>query len=461
MVLTRERGRKGERARVRLTKRVIDAATVGAKQVFVWDSVIRGFALRVMPSGVKSYILQYRPATGGRKALSRRYTIGKHGSPWTAETARAEAERLLIEIKLGKDPATAKKAQRTAPTINDLCDQYLDEGVAHKKVSTLRVDKGRIECHIRPLLGRKKVAELSQADVERFLLDVKTGKTAASAPEGERKRKNGSSARGGSGVAAQCVILLGTMLSFAIGRGMRVDNPAHGVKKPKVRKMERFLSGTEIEALGKAIRDYEDNGGNPYIAAAIRLLLLTGCRKGELFSLKWQAVDIDRASIILDDSKTGRKPIYLNQPAVDILKSIPRVTNNPFVIVGAKHGSHLVNIDKTWVLIRELAGLNGLRLHDLRHSFASVAADIGMSLPIIGALLGHKETSTTARYAHLAADPLRAANEAIGAQIAASLKPKVAPRKSRIGDRLKVASAKHMRPRRLRAKRTTGKNALR
>lgn len=324
MVLTQERGREGKRARVRLTKRVIDAATVGAKQVFIWDNMIRGFALRVMPSGVKSYILQYRPAAGGRKAVSRRYTIGKHGSPWTAETARTEAERLLTEIKLGKDPAAVKKTQRTAPTINDLCDQYLAEGVAHKKASTLRVDKGRIECHIRPLLGRKKVADLSQADVERFLLDVQTGKTAVPTPEDERKRKNGSSARGGSGVAAQCVILLGTMLSFAISRDMRTDNPAHGVKKPKVRKMERFLSGTGIEALGKAIRDYEDNGGNPYIAAAIRLLLFTGCRKGELFSLKWQAVDIDRASIILADSKTGRKPIYLNQPAVNIFKSIPR-----------------------------------------------------------------------------------------------------------------------------------------
>ncbi len=428
-------------ASIRITKRLVDTARVGATQTFVWDSVVRGFGLRITSAGIKSYVLQYR-LVGGRGTASRRYTIGKHGSPWTAESARAEAERLLREIKAGRDPAAVKAAKRTAPTINDLCDEYLAEGTAAKKPSTLRVDKGRIQCHIRPLLGQKRVEDLSQADVERFLLDVKNGKTAISEPRNDDERKPGSLPKGGSGAAAQSVILLGAMLSFAVRRGMRSDNPAHGVKKPKVRKMERFLCETEIGALAKAIRHFETRAGNPHIAAAIRLLLLTGCRKSELLSLRWENVDLKRACIMLPDSKTGRKPIYLNEPAIGIFKSIPRIDGNPYVIVGAKAGSCLVNIDKAWVEIRATARLPSLRLHDLRHSFASVAVAGGMSLPIIGALLGHRESSTTSRYAHLADDPLRAANEIVGSRIAAAMGPKRIAIKGRGTNRVKRIRAK-------------------
>jgi integrase len=179
--------------------------------------------------------------------------------------------------------------------------------------------------------------------------------------------------------------------------------------RPKVRKIERFLSDAEIASLARSLRTYEVEGGNPYISNAIRLLLLTGCRKNELLTLQWDQVDLDRAHAFLADSKTGRKPVYLNAPALKIISRLPRVEGNPYVIVGERSGFHLVNIDKAWREIRAAAGMPSLRFHDLRHSYASVGAAGGMSLPIIGALLGHKEASTTARYAHLSADPLRAA----------------------------------------------------
>ena len=231
----------------------------------------------------------------------------------------------------------------------------------------------------------------------------------------------GSIARGGSGVAGQCVTLMGTLLAFAIERGLRKDNPAHGVKKPPVRKMERFLSEDEIARLAAALDDEAAASKNPYPAAALKLLLLTGCRRGEILNLQWQHVDFERQCLRLADSKTGAKVVYLNAPAATLLLELPRLPENPYVIVGAVKGAPLVGMDKIWRSIRKGAGLEGIRLHDLRHSFASVGAIGGLSLPIIGALLGHKHAMTTARYAHLSADPVRAANEAIGSRIAAAM----------------------------------------
>jgi integrase len=222
-------------------------------------------------------------------------------------------------------------------------------------------------------------------------------------------------------VAGQCVTLMGTLFTFAIERGLRKDNPAHGVKKPPVRKMERFLSESEIARLATVLDDEVNAGGNPYPSAAIKLLLLTGCRRSEILKLQWQQVDFDRQCLRLPDSKTGAKVVYLNAPAATLLHELPRVTGNPYVIVGGIRGAPLVGIDKIWFSVRKRAGLPGLRLHDLRHSFASVGAIGGLSLPMIGALLGHKHATTTARYAHLSADPVRAANEAIGERISAAM----------------------------------------
>ncbi len=407
--------------RGKITKRAVDAlAPKNGGEVVLWDQEIRGFGIRARTGGAKTYILHYRAGTG-RGAPLRKLTIGKHGSPWTPDKARTEAKRLLGLIASGEDPAKCRATERKTLTVAELCDLYLAEGATHKKPSTLKSDLGRIVHHIKPLLGRMRVDKVARADIERLLIDVKTGKTAASMPN-ERERRPGRIAAGGSGVAAQCVALMSTLLAFAVARGLRSNNPARGVKKPPVRKMERFLSEGEIARLAVALDAEFNRTGNPYPAAAIKLLLLTGGRRGEILGLQWQHVDFERQCLRLPDSKTGAKIIYLNAPALEILAGLPRISTNPFVIPGRGEGKPLVGINKFWFCVRALAGLTGVRLHDLRHSFASMGVLGGLGLPVIGAILGHKHAATTARYAHLSADPIRAANDVVGRRIATAMK---------------------------------------
>ncbi len=406
--------------RGKVTKRAVDAlAAKDGTEVVLWDQEVRGFGIRARVGGAKTYILHYRAGTG-RGAPLRKFTIGKHGSPWTPDLARTEAKRLLGLIASGEDPAEHRAGQRRILTVSELCDLYLKEGAAHKKSSTLKTDHGRIVHHIKPLLGRMRVDKVARADIERLLIDVKAGKTAAAKPN-EGRRRPGNIATGGSGVAGQCVALMSTLLAFASARGLRADNPARGVKKPPVRKMERFLSEDEIARLAAALDAESERTGNPYPIAAIKLLLLTGGRRGEILGLQWQHVDFERQCLRLPDSKTGAKVVYLNAPALEILSGLPRMESNRYVVPGKREGRPLVGIDKLWFQVRTVAGLQDVRLHDLRHSFASMGVAGGLSLPIIGALLGHKHPSTTGRYAHLSADPLRAANDVIGGRIAAAL----------------------------------------
>ena len=410
--------------RGKITKRAVDAlALKKGTEVVLWDQEVRGFGIRARAGGAKTYILHYRAGTG-RRAPLRKLTIGKHGSPWTPNKARTEAKRLLGLIASGEDPAERRATERKAFTVAELCDLYLGEGATHKKPSTLKADLGRIVHHIKPLLGQVRVDKVARADVERILIDVKAGKTAAPKPN-EDERRPGKIATGGGGVAAQCVTLMSTLLAFAVARGLRSDNPARGVKKPPVRKMERFLSEEEIARLAVALAAESSRTGNPYAAAAIKLLLLTGGRRGEILGLQWQHVDFERQCLRLPDSKTGAKIIYLNAPALEILAGLPRISTNPFVIPGRGQAKPLVGIDKFWFCVRASAGLKGVRLHDLRHSFASMGVLGGLGLPVIGAILGHKHAATTARYAHLSADPIRAANDMVGRRIAMAMKSNV------------------------------------
>jgi len=385
----------------------------------VRDSEVKGFVLVVTPAGAKSYAVDYR-AGSGRNAPKRRLTIGKHGSPWTPETARIEAKRLLAEVAAGRDPATARQEERNALTFGELIDLYVAEGAGHKKPSTLKADRGRIEHHLRPLLGKLRADRIGRAEIERMRNAVAAGKTAEKVASAERRRP-GSIAIGGKGAAAQCVALVSSIYAFAIGRGLCADNPARGVKKAPVRKVERFLSEAEIAQLAEALDAEALRSGNPYPSAAIKLLLLT---KGEIANLRWGHVDFERECLRLPDSKTGAKVVYLNAPARVLLQELPHVADNPRVIPGIRAGGAGPAIDKVWSRVRKAAELSDVRLHDLRHSFASVGAAGGLSLPVIGALLGHKHASTTARYAHLSADPLRAANNAVGARIAAAMSRK-------------------------------------
>ncbi len=408
--------------RAKITKRVVDGAAPSDATYLVRDTEVKGFVLVVTPAGAKSFAVDYRVGSG-RGAPKRRLTLGKHGSPWTPETARATAKRLLAEVAAGRDPAASRREDRKAPTFNELIDLYLAEGVSHKKASTLRVDRGRIDHHLRPLLGKLRADRMTRADVERMRDAVTAGRTAETLASGE-KRPSGTLAKGGRGAAAQCVTAVSAIFSFAIERGLCADNPARGVKKAPVRKLERFLSEAEIARLAEALDAEAQRTGNPYPSAAIKLLLLTGCRRGEIVNLRWEHVDFEHECLRIPDSKTGAKVVYLNAPARALLQELSRVEGNPRVISGTRVESASAAIDNVWPAVRKAAGLDGVRLHDLRHSFASVGVAGGLSLPIIGALLGHKHTTTTARYAHLSADPLRAANDAVGARIAAAMNRK-------------------------------------
>jgi integrase len=405
-------------ATVKLTKTRVDALKAGDTPAYLWDAELKGFGLRCTPGGVKAYIVQYRAGGGGRNAPKRRITIGKHGSPWTADTARAEAKRILGIVAHGGDPAAERQVARKAETISELIDLYLAEGCAHKKPLTLIADRGRFEHHIRPALGKRKVADVTRADIERLMADVIAGRTVK---PNKGPRRPGSLPRGGKGVAAQVVTLVGTLLAFAANRRIRTDNPAHGIDKPKARKMERFLTSEEIARLGTALGAEEKSTGNPFPATAIRLLLLTGARRSEIIGLRWAWVDLERGALFLPDSKSGAKTIHLNAPAATVLGSLPHVEGNPFVFPGERAEQVTSGIDKVWARVRSAAKLEGVRLHDLRHSAASIGAAKGASLLLIGKVLGHRQATTTERYSHLTADPVRATAELIGSHVADAL----------------------------------------
>ena len=219
--------------RAKITKWAVDnLAPKDAVEVALWDTEIKGFGVRARRGGAKTYILHYR-AGAGRNAPLRKLTIGRHGSPWTPQTARVEAKRRLGLVASGEDPAQARSAERRAMSLAELSDLHLAEGATHKKPSTLKADRGRITHHIKPLLGQKLVEKITRADIERMMIDVKTGSTASSLPKG-CKRPPGSLPSGGTGVAAQCVALMSTLLTFAVMRGLRSDNPAKGIKKPAI-----------------------------------------------------------------------------------------------------------------------------------------------------------------------------------------------------------------------------------
>ena len=398
----------------KITKRTVDALKPGD---IVWDTEVRGFGARCQKSA-KTYVLKYR--YGSRQ---RWITIGKHGSPWTADGARQQAIRLLGAIADGEDPATIRDSRKDRPTVAKLCERFLEEyATEHKKPLSQDNDKSNCNNHIIPLIGRLYVADVTRSDIDRVKRAVKEGKTAKDIKIGPRRR---SIVTGGPGVANKCLALLSKMFNMAEQWGLRQDgsNPCRHVQKYRSKAHERFLSEAELERLSAALLEAERNNiESPYTIAAIRLLIFTGARRGEILSLQWSHVDFERAMLLLPDSKTGKKAIFLSAPALALLAEMPRIAGNPFVICGQETGSHLVNLQKPWNRIRKKAGLDDVRIHDLRHSFASVGAAGGLSLPMIGKLLGHTQSATTQRYAHLAADPIKAANEAIGQRIAAMMK---------------------------------------
>lgn len=426
-----------------VTKSAVERLRPGA---ILWDGKLSGFGARRRGEGAPSYFLQYRFGRG-RKARLRWVTIGRHGSPWTPDTARIEAQRLLALVNSPSkavDPAGQRDTERKAGTVAALAAEFEKAHAKKWRPSTVRTNAALIARTIAPAFGSRRPNDVTHADVARW--HVGLGDT--------------------PGAANRALAILSSMFAWAIKHGLReAPNPCRDVKRYRGRKIERQLSAAELARLGEVLKAVEAR--EPYTVAALRLLIFTGARLGEILGLRWDWIDLDAGLIRLPDSKTGAKPIYLNAPAREVLANLPRVADNPHVIVGAKEGAALVNLEKPWRRIRDRltvelwrncevakvrdlvarlahdldrqplakecrlaavaakielpAGMVDVRIHDLRHSFASVGAGMGEGLPIIGKLLGHRTPATTARYAHLSADPIRAANEKIGARIVAAM----------------------------------------
>jgi integrase len=397
---------------MRLTEKSVARITPGDRDVFEWDDAMPGFGVRVKPSGAKSYIIQYR-----RGAVSKRMTIGSCAL-FRLEQARERARRLLSAAKDGGDPAAERDQARKAPSVSDLADRYLAEHAElRKKPSSFEADQRNIANHVRPLLGKLRVQDVTSEDIDQFLRDVQAGVTAKDEKLGKRSRRI---VRGGAGVANRCVALLSKMLNLAERWRLRPlgSNPCRGLEKFKERKVERMLSTEELGRLGDALAAYD---ASRYAVAAIKLLAFTGARLGEVLSLRWDWIDFERGEARLPDSKTGAKTLHLPPPARAVLAELSRIEGNPHVIVGSREGAALVNLEKPWRAIRKEAGLDDVRLHDLRHAFASVAVSSGVGLPIIGKMHGQSQAATTARYAHLASDPVKAAAASVASKIASAL----------------------------------------
>jgi len=403
-------------ATVKLNKRTIDGILKPARPSFYFDVDLKGFGLKVMPSGVKTFLVEYRPGAGGRSTPKRRLTLGRFGA-LTADEARDLAKSALGKVHAGDDPANDRARARAELTFDKVCDLYLEEGCETKKPSTIATDKGRIERHIKPLLGKKRVGEITRPDIEKFMRDVASGKTAA---DEKTKARGRAIVEGGKGTATRTVGLLGGIMSFAIARQFRSDNPVHGVKRYTDRKGETFLSPAELGKIGAALASLETEGANPSAVGIIRLLAFTGARKSEISGLRWSEVDIERGYLRLGDSKTGAKVIPIGAPACEVLAGVAAIEGSEFVFPASSGDGHFQGVERVWQKVRTLAGFPTLRLHDLRHSFASVGLARGDALPIIGAILGHADVKTTSRYAHLADDPVKKAADEISRSVQAA-----------------------------------------
>ena len=381
----------------KLTKRVVDAAEISGREYFIWDEDLPGFGLRVLPSGRKRYIIQYR---AGRR--SRRISLGP-SSVLTCEQARSRAITIIAATKNGDDPAARRDADRRAITVKELAVRFEKEHIDLRlKPSTAKGYKRMLERFVLPRLGNQRVTEVTRADIAQLHHDL----------------------RHIAYDANRCLEMISKMFNLAEMWGLRPggSNPRKHIKKYPEEKRERFLSPAELKRVGEVLREMEQEGIElPSSITAARLLILTGCRLGEIMTLKWDHVDIPGKALRLPDSKTGAKVVHLGKPAVEILEKIDRVEGNPWVIVGTKPGARLTDLQPFWQRVRARTGLKDVRIHDLRHTFASTAVAAGQGLPMIGKLLGHTQVQTTARYAHLAADPIKDAADQVASNIAASL----------------------------------------
>jgi integrase len=383
---------------------------------YLWDSQVTGFIARRQKSEAITYLVYFRTAENRQ----RWHKIGRHGAPWTPEMARAEARRILGEVATGADPSAKRRAVRKAKTVAELCDAYLADAEAGKlltrrkiakKPSTIATDRGRIERHVKPLLGRLAVSAVEREDVENFMHRVAEGETAGRFKTGLHGLAR---VQGGRGTATRTVGLLGAVFAYAARHRMRPDNPVRGVMRFADGRRERRLSNEEYARLGEALRKAEAGGMWPPAVAAGRFLALTGWRSGEALGLHWGEFDLARRTARLADTKSGFSLRPLSHVACDVLQNLPLAAGDRVFPPSRGGPDTSLHFKKFWPRIAKLANLpTDVTPHVLRHSFASLAADLGFSEPTIAALVGHKGRSVTSRYVHSADAVLLAAADAV------------------------------------------------
>lgn len=412
---------------IKIDRRSVEALQPEHKAKTYFDEKLQGFGVRVFPSGAKSWIVEYRPGSGGRRVAKKRLTLGRVSETLRADVARSMAKIELARVTQGADPARDRSDQRSAETVAEVIEAYLNEHIRPKrKAKSLQSFELLSRLHIKPQIGTRQAISITHGDVAR--LHRLTGKRLPT-------------------TANRSVELISAAWVHAIKTGIlprRHDNPAAGIERFKEKPRERLLSSDELAMLGASLRLAETTGLprrinpvkhskhapkapaplDPYAIAAVRLLIFTGARLREILHLRWSEVDLERGVLRLPDSKTGAKTIVLSSPALELLSGLPR--KGTFVIAGAYAEGSVedqprADLQRPWARIRTHAGLADVRLHDLRHAFASVGVASNIGLPIIGALLGHRHAATTARYAHLANDPQRAATDHIATTLELAL----------------------------------------
>lgn len=370
---------------MRFTKLAIDTLKPSEKNRIVFDDSMPGFGVRIAPSGRKTFVLQYRVA--GR---TRRLSLGQYGTLSLGQAKRL-AQAKLAEVSQGGDPSADRKRDRALPTLAEVCERFFEEHAKSRcKLSTQKEYRRCIDLFIVPASGNHKIHHVTRTHIADLHYQYRHIPYQANRTLG----------------------VLSVIFNHCEVWGLRPDgsNPCRHVKKYTEERRERFLSQRELARLGETLSKAESDGTEtPFVVAAFRLLILTGCRLGEIQKLKWREIRLNDGLLLLEDSKTGAKPVYLGQAACDILRHVPRDKNNSFVIQGALPGQYVTDLQKPWRRLRKAAGLEDVRIHDLRHSHASFAVAAGESLPMIGKLLGHSQVATTARYAHLADDAVKAA----------------------------------------------------
>ena len=380
----------------KITDKIVKTSPAG----LVWDADVKGFGCRVTAAGSRAFILNYRRKSDGRE---RRWTIGSFPD-WGTGAARDEAKRLKRLIDGGADPVGEHQSERASPTVADLCDRFEAEYLPRKREWTRKGYQQQINTDIKPVMGRVKVGAVSYADVDRLHRDIS-----------QRAPTH----------ANRVIALLSKMMSLAIKWKMRADNPCVGIERNEEQKRKRYLKGDELARLTTALAEHSDQQA----ANIIRLLLLTGARKGETVAARWDQFDLEGGIWTKPGATTKQKTdhvIPLSAPARQLLADLYKERDDSGYLFPGRLG-HRREIKDSWIAICKAASIDGLRVHDLRHSFASALAGAGFSLPVIGALLGHTQPSTTARYSHLQDDPLRAATERAGAILSGQPSAEIVP----------------------------------